>query len=94
MDEGEGQTVERAAPLVQSTAVRRESSASGRRPVSRSADGNPVFALPGETFGPDLDVHASFPRTGLYRLWGQFRTTDGTVITTVFTVEAGEGTDN
>jgi Cu+-exporting ATPase len=55
------------------------------------ADGNPVFALPGQTFGPDLDVHAAFPRTGLYRLWGQFRIADGTVITTVFTVDAGEG---
>jgi len=34
----------------------------------RDADGNPVFALPGQEFGPDLDVHAAFPRAGLYRL--------------------------
>jgi Cu+-exporting ATPase len=53
--------------------------------------GNPVFALPGQTFGPNLDVHAAFPRAGLYRLWGQFRTADGTVITTSFTIEAAEG---
>ena len=52
------------------------------------ADGNPVFALPTQTFGPDLDVHAAFPRPGLYRLWGQFRTADGTVMTTEFTVRA------
>jgi Cu+-exporting ATPase len=54
----------------------------------RDGDGNPVFALPGQEFGPDLDVHVAFPRTGLYRLWGQFRTADGTVLTTAFTVRA------
>jgi Cu+-exporting ATPase len=52
------------------------------------ADGNPVFAVPGQEFGPELDVHAAFPRPGLYRLWGQFRTADGDVITTTFTVRA------
>jgi Cu+-exporting ATPase len=56
----------------------------------KDADGNPVFALPGQTFGPDLDVHANFPRAGLYRLWGQFRTADGTVVTTTFTVRASD----
>lgn len=50
--------------------------------------GNPVFALPGQTFGPELDLHADFPRPGLYRLWGQFRNADGQVLTTTFTVEA------
>jgi Cu+-exporting ATPase len=51
-------------------------------------DGNPRFALPGQTFGPDLNVHAGFPRPGLYRLWGQFRLASGRVITTTFTVRA------
>ena len=51
-------------------------------------DGNLVFALPTQTFGPDLDVHAAFPRPGLYRLWGQFRTADGRLLTTTFTVRA------
>ncbi|WP_055479757.1 heavy metal translocating P-type ATPase [Sphaerimonospora mesophila] len=50
--------------------------------------GRPVFALPGQTFGPELGLHADFPRAGLYRLWGQFRTPNGHVITTTFTVEA------
>jgi Cu+-exporting ATPase len=54
----------------------------------KDANGNPVFALPGQEFGPDLDVHVNFPRTGLYRLWGQFRTADGQVMTTQFTVDA------
>jgi Cu+-exporting ATPase len=54
----------------------------------KDADGNPVFALPGQEFGPALDVHANFPRAGLYRLWGQFRTADGQVMTTQFTVRA------
>jgi Cu+-exporting ATPase len=56
----------------------------------QDAAGNPVFALPGQDFGPELDVHAAFPRAGLYRLWGQFRAADGHVITTTFTVDAAE----
>jgi Cu+-exporting ATPase len=52
------------------------------------ASGRPVFALPGQTFGPELDVHAEFPTAGTYRLWAQFRLTDGDVITAPFTVEA------
>ncbi|MEV0158247.1 heavy metal translocating P-type ATPase [Micromonospora sp. NPDC050686] len=50
--------------------------------------GRPVFALPGQTFGPDLDLHADFPRPGRYRMWGQFRLADGRVITIPFTVDA------
>jgi Cu+-exporting ATPase len=53
------------------------------------AAGRPVFALPGQTFGPELDVHAEFPTAGLYRLWAQFRLADGSVITAPFTVRAG-----
>ncbi|MFC0029978.1 heavy metal translocating P-type ATPase [Micromonospora chaiyaphumensis] len=52
------------------------------------ADGRPVFALPGQTYGPDLNLHADFPRPGRYRLWGQFRLADGQVITVPFTVDA------
>jgi Cu+-exporting ATPase len=52
------------------------------------SDGNPVFALPGQEFGPELDVHAEFPTPGVYRLWGQFRTADGQVLTVPFTVRA------
>jgi len=51
-------------------------------------DGRPVFALPGTTFGPELDVHAEFDTPGLYRLWGQFRLDDGRVITVPFTIRA------
>jgi Cu+-exporting ATPase len=51
--------------------------------------GRPVFALPGQTFGPELDVHAEFPTAGLYQLWAQFRLADGDVITVPFTVRAG-----
>jgi Cu+-exporting ATPase len=50
--------------------------------------GRPVFALPGTSFGPELDVHASFDTPGTYRVWGQFRLTDGGVLTVPFTVEA------
>ncbi len=50
--------------------------------------GRPVFAVPGQTFGPELDVHAEFPTAGTYQLWAQFRLADGDVITVPFTVEA------
>jgi Cu+-exporting ATPase len=52
------------------------------------AQGRPIFALPGETFGPDLDVHAEFDTPGVYQLWGQFRLVEGNVVTVPFTVEA------
>lgn len=52
------------------------------------ADGRPVFALPGQTFGPGLDMHAQFPTAGTYQLWAQFRLADDDVITVPFTVDA------
>jgi Cu+-exporting ATPase len=51
-------------------------------------DGDPVFALPGQEFGPELDVHTHFDAPGVYRLWGQFRLADGRVLTAPFTVRA------
>jgi Cu+-exporting ATPase len=48
----------------------------------------PRFALPGASFGPELDVHARFDTAGEYQLWGQFRTADGDVLTVPFTVNA------
>ncbi|MGY1619852.1 heavy metal translocating P-type ATPase [Geodermatophilus sp. SYSU D00691] len=53
------------------------------------AAGRPVFALPGTTFGPELEVHAEFPTAGVYQLWAQFRLADGDVVTAPFTVQAG-----
>jgi P-type Cu+ transporter len=52
------------------------------------AQGRPIFATPGETFGPELDVHVQFDTPGVYELWGQFRLADGDVVTVPFTVEA------
>jgi Cu+-exporting ATPase len=62
-------------------------------------NGRPVFATPGTTFGPDLDLHTTLPIAGTYQLWGQFRLPDGEVITTPFTVhttahqDSGHGTE-
>ena len=50
--------------------------------------GRSVFALPGQEFGPELDVHVHVDDPGKYRLWGQFRLADGTVITVPFTINA------
>jgi P-type Cu+ transporter len=52
------------------------------------ADGRPVFALPGQAFGPELHVYAEFPTARTYQLWAQFRLADGDLITVPFTVEA------
>jgi Cu+-exporting ATPase len=54
----------------------------------RDSDGDPVFALPGQTFGPTMPVHAEFDTPGTYRLWGQFRLASGKVLTVPFTLDA------
>jgi Cu+-exporting ATPase len=51
-------------------------------------DGRPVFAVPGQSYGPDLELHTHLDGAGLHRLWLQFRTVDGKVHTVPFTVEA------
>ncbi len=51
-------------------------------------DGRPVFATPGQDFGPELDVHAGFDIPGVYQMRGQFRLADGDVLTVPFTVDA------
>jgi Cu+-exporting ATPase len=50
-------------------------------------DGEPVFALPGTRFGPELDAHFHFHTAGTYQLWAQFRLATGKVITVPFTVQ-------
>jgi Cu+-exporting ATPase len=50
--------------------------------------GRPVFAVPGQRFGPELDVHASFDVPGVYQVWAQFRLADGRVLTAPFTARA------
>jgi Cu+-exporting ATPase len=54
----------------------------------RDRDGDPVFALPGQTFGPDLPVHLHLDSPGAYRLWAQFALPGGRVLTAPFTVAA------
>jgi Cu+-exporting ATPase len=55
------------------------------------ANDNPVFALPGQQFGPELTVHSHFDEPGLCRLWGQFRLADDRVLTAPFTVQVTDG---
>jgi Cu+-exporting ATPase len=52
-------------------------------------EGRPVNALPGTTFGPDLDLHVRFVVPGTYLLWAQVALADGTVVTAPFVVHAG-----
>ena len=37
-------------------------------------------------FGPEISFQNSFPRPGLYKIWGQFATNDGRVVTAAFVV--------
>lgn len=46
-----------------------------------------MFALPGQRFGPTLELHHHFDDPGRYRLWGQFHRGDGRVFTVPFTVD-------
>jgi P-type Cu+ transporter len=57
------------------------------------SSGRPVFAVPGKTFGPRLSLHTRFETPGTYRLWGQFRLPDGTVITVPFTLHVHDRTN-
>ena len=52
------------------------------------SQGRPVFALPGQRFGPELPFRCHFDTPGLYRLWAQFETAGGHVVTAPFTVSA------
>jgi Cu+-exporting ATPase len=54
----------------------------------RDNNGDPVFALPGQRFGPRLQIHATFDAPGIYKLWGQFRLADDRLITIPFTIRA------
>ena len=55
---------------------------------AEDAAGNEVWPLPGTTFGPEIGFHHRFAAPGLYKLWGQFKTHDGQVITADFVVHA------
>jgi P-type Cu+ transporter len=56
---------------------------------AEDSHGRPVFALPGRTFGPELDAHFQFHTADVYQLWAQFRLGNGHVVTVPFTVQAG-----
>jgi P-type Cu+ transporter len=55
---------------------------------AEDAAGDEVWPLPGTRFGPEIGFHHRFAAPGLYKLWGQFRTADGQVITADFVVRA------
>jgi Cu+-exporting ATPase len=48
--------------------------------------GNEIWPLPGTRFGPEVGFHHTFAAPGLYKVWGQFRTGAGEVITADFVV--------
>jgi Cu+-exporting ATPase len=55
---------------------------------TEDAAGDEVWPLPGARFGPVIGFHHRFAAPGLYKLWGQFKTADGQVITADFVVRA------
>jgi P-type Cu+ transporter len=42
------------------------------------------------TYGPEIAIEHTFPAPGLYKLWGQFQTRDGQVVTADFVVRVDE----
>ena len=52
------------------------------------ASGAELWSMPGASFGPDISFHHRFGAPGLYKLWGQFQTADGQIITADFVVQA------
>jgi P-type Cu+ transporter len=51
-----------------------------------AADG--AHEASGSGFGPEIKVHYTFPAPGLYKVWGQFKTRTGEVITAPFVIRA------
>jgi Cu+-exporting ATPase len=57
---------------------------------AEDTSGGILWPLPGTSIGPSVKFHYRFPTPGLYRIWGQFQTADGRVITADFTVRLSE----
>jgi P-type Cu+ transporter len=55
---------------------------------AEDASGEMLWLLPGTSFGPDVTFHYRFGAPGLYKVWGQFQTAEGRVITADFVVRA------
>ena len=58
-----------------------------RHAETADGQGRPKFAVPGSTFGPELELHADFTTPGTYLLWAQFQLPDDQVITAPFVVQ-------
>jgi P-type Cu+ transporter len=57
--------------------------------AARSATGQASQAGghdPAVSYGPEISFHYAFPSPGLYKVWGQFQTYDGRIITADFVV--------
>ena len=92
-DAGTGRPVDDLTPYLGAAGHVVVLRADGSRFAHRHAEtfddrGRPVQALPGTTFGPELDLHVRLEVAGAYRLWAQFRLGDGTVVTAPFVVHA------
>ncbi len=57
----------------------------GEAPSARPAHGAATAAT--GPYGPEIEFHHTFPRPGLYKIWGQFQTPDGRVITADFVID-------
>ena len=55
---------------------------------AEDASGGMLWPLPGTNLGPQIKLHYRFPAPGLYKVWGQFQTADGRVLTADFVVRA------
>jgi Cu+-exporting ATPase len=49
-----------------------------------------AHGTPPGAFGPEIEFHHTFPAPGRYKVWGQFQTSAGEVVTADFVVYATE----
>ncbi|MFN8635121.1 MAG: heavy metal translocating P-type ATPase [Chloroflexota bacterium] len=58
--------------------------------AGHASHGQPTAAgAPALTFGPEIALHHTFEAPGLYKVWGQFQTHDGEIVTADFVVRVG-----
>ncbi len=55
----------------------------GEPPSAGAGHGSAAAVAP---YGPEIEFHHTFPQAGLYKIWGQFQTSDGRVLTADFII--------
>jgi Cu+-exporting ATPase len=87
--QGSGSAAPASAPAAQSGHAGHGSTSQGASAPGPSTGASAPASSPAG-FGPEIALHHTFDAPGLYKLWGQFQTHDGQVITADFVVRVAE----